>query len=271
MLDAGDAADLLDLVREEEGAGHDAAAGRRASARCSTSTAARSTRSARCPRSSPRRSRGARTRVDGLAALFRAYTARKRALGLLDLDDLLLYWRALALHETVAPLLAARFDHVLVDEYQDVNGLQADVVDALAREHRELTCVGDDLQAIYGFRAASAAHMLAFRERHRRRRAGDAGAELPLHGADPARRERRRATTPRTPYPRTLRATTPDGEPPELVWCDDEARQADAVADRVLARARGRRRAAAPGRADARVAPLDAAGARADAPRASRS
>ncbi len=57
------------------------------------------------------------------------------------------------------------FDHVLVDEYQDVNGLQVEIVEALRTRNRGLTVVGDDLQAIYGFRAASAEHILDFRVR----------------------------------------------------------------------------------------------------------
>src|SRR5947208_7063172 len=97
-----------------------------------------------------------------MGALFKAYTARKRALGVLDLDDLLLYWRALAADEASGPALGEAFDHLLIDEYQDVNGLQVDIVRALRRVHRDVTAVGDDLQAIYGWRAASAEHLLRF-------------------------------------------------------------------------------------------------------------
>src|SRR5665648_360367 len=62
-------------------------------------------------------------------------------------------------------LLAAGFDHVLVDEYQDVNELQVEVVAALAGHGATVTAVGDDFQAIYGFRSASADHLLGFTER----------------------------------------------------------------------------------------------------------
>jgi DNA helicase-2/ATP-dependent DNA helicase PcrA len=101
---------------------------------------------------------------ESISALFKAYTARKRALGVADLDDLLLFWRALARDEVIGPKLAAAFDHVLVDEYQDVNGLQVDLVRALADHGPAITAVGDDFQAIYGFRSASADHILAFPE-----------------------------------------------------------------------------------------------------------
>ena len=66
--------------------------------------------------------------VEAIAMLFKAYTARKRALGALDLDDLLLYWRALAGDEVIGPSIGGGFDHVLIDEYQDVNGLQVEIV-----------------------------------------------------------------------------------------------------------------------------------------------
>ena len=97
--------------------------------------------------------------LEAIAELFQAFIARKRAGGLLDFDDLLLYWRALLGHEELGPHLAGMFDHVLVDEYQDVNTLQVDIVRALRPEGRGLTVVGDDAQAIYGFRGADARHL----------------------------------------------------------------------------------------------------------------
>jgi DNA helicase-2/ATP-dependent DNA helicase PcrA len=97
--------------------------------------------------------------VDAIASLFRAFGTRKRKAGLLDFDDLLLLWRALLQHDTFGPDLADRFDYVLVDEYQDVNALQVDIVQALAPEGRGLTVVGDEAQAIYGFRGADARHL----------------------------------------------------------------------------------------------------------------
>ena len=100
--------------------------------------------------------------VEDIATLFKTYTARKRSLGVLDLDDLLLYWRALTADEVIGPAIDSAFDHVLVDEYQDVNGLQVDIVRGLRRQSHEVTAVGDDLQAIYGWRSASAEHLLEF-------------------------------------------------------------------------------------------------------------
>jgi superfamily I DNA/RNA helicase len=130
-------------------------------ARSSTSTRARSTPkplSAVISASFP----WCEEHVAAIAELFKAYGARKRALGVLDLDDLLLNWRALVIDDVVGPVIADAFDHLLIDEYQDVNGLQVEIVRALRRHRREVTAVGDDFQAIYGWRAASAEHILQF-------------------------------------------------------------------------------------------------------------
>ena len=85
----------------------------------------------------------------------------------MDFDDLLLNWKILlAEREPVRRALAARFRHVLVDEYQDTNRLQGDVVDLVAAEHRNLCVVGDDAQSIYSFRGAHFANILEFEKRY---------------------------------------------------------------------------------------------------------
>jgi DNA helicase II / ATP-dependent DNA helicase PcrA len=94
-----------------------------------------------------------------LADLFRAYGAVKRARHFLDFDDLLLLWQAALADPTAGPVLRGMFDAVLVDEYQDVNALQASIVRLLQPDGKQLTCVGDDAQAIYGFRGADPAHL----------------------------------------------------------------------------------------------------------------
>src|SRR3954452_22084284 len=133
VLDAGDAADLLDLLREE--AGH-AAARTRFPCKGTLLDIYSRTVNAQRPLSEvvAEHFPWCEEHRDAISALLKAYTARKRALGVIDLDDLLLFWRALARDEVVGATLAASFDHVLVDEYQDVNGLQVDLVRALA-EH----------------------------------------------------------------------------------------------------------------------------------------
>jgi DNA helicase II / ATP-dependent DNA helicase PcrA len=100
-----------------------------------------------------------------LSNLFRGYTAHKRQHGLVDFDDLLLLWRAALADTAAGPALRGLFDAVLVDEYQDVNAVQADIVRLLSPDGQNLTCVGDDAQAIYAFRGADPGHL--------RRLAGD--------------------------------------------------------------------------------------------------
>ena len=79
----------------------------------------------------------------------------------MDFDDLLLLWRAALADEAAGPALRGLFGAVLVDEYQDVNAVQADIVRLLRPDGQGLTCVGDDAQAIYGFRGADPAHLRA--------------------------------------------------------------------------------------------------------------
>src|ERR1700730_9615331 len=102
---------------------------------------------------------------DGIRAIFEAYTVRKREQHVLDYDDLLVCWRALATVPGGAELLARLWDYVLVDEYQDTNTLQADILAALRPDGTGLTVVGDDAQAIYAFRAATSRNILDFPDR----------------------------------------------------------------------------------------------------------
>jgi DNA helicase-2/ATP-dependent DNA helicase PcrA len=170
-----------------------------------------------------------------IAGLFRAYTVRKRELNALDLDDLLLYWHAALGDERLGSTIAARYEHVLVDEYQDVNALQVEIVRALCREHENVTVVGDDMQAIYGFRAADPAHILDFPslypeatviklERNYRSPQPllDAGNEVAIHAS--------------RSFARRLTAERGGDARPALIFCLDEQRQASEVCERVLAR-----------------------------------
>src|SRR6266404_801379 len=79
-----------------------------------------------------------------------------------DYDDLLLYWAEMMAQPSIAVDIASRFDHVLVDEYQDTNRLQASILLALKPNGRGLTVVGDDAQSIYSFRAATVRNILDF-------------------------------------------------------------------------------------------------------------
>ena len=99
---------------------------------------------------------------DELTQLFRAYVQAKHTQQLLDYDDLLLYWHLLTQEASVAGQLGERFEHVLVDEYQDTNTLQAEILLAMKPDGAGLCVVGDDAQAIYSFRAAAVENILEF-------------------------------------------------------------------------------------------------------------
>ena len=233
VLDPGDAADLLDLIREEHG--H-----------------AQSKR--RFPKKSTLLDVYSRTvnfqrqlsdvvaeafpwceeHVESMAMLFKAYTTRKRSLGVLDLDDLLLYWRALAADEVIGAAMQDGIDHLLIDEYQDVNGLQVDIVRSLRRTCPELTAVGDDLQAIYGWRSASAEHILGFPDQfpgttvvtlERNYRSSQPILDTANAVGEQASRS----------FRKRLHTESRDGRRPELLFIRDEAAQAGEVCERVLA------------------------------------
>ena len=99
---------------------------------------------------------------DALTTLCREYVDAKLAQQLLDYDDLLLYWQLMMAEPDVAAGIGARFDHVLVDEYQDTNRLQAGILAALRPDGTGVTVVGDDAQAIYSFRAATVENIREF-------------------------------------------------------------------------------------------------------------
>ena len=125
-----------------------------------------------------------------LRALFAAYVEAKQAQNVLDYDDLLLYWAQMSAEPALASEMSARFDHVLVDEYQDTNRLQASILSGLKPDGRGLTVVGDDAQSIYSFRAADVRNILDFPQAILAARGNrHARPQLPLDPADPRRRQ----------------------------------------------------------------------------------
>lgn len=99
---------------------------------------------------------------DELKRLFRAYVEAKQAQQVLDYDDLLLYWAQMVAEPELGAEIGGLFDHVLVDEYQDTNHLQAAILLAMKPDGRGLTVVGDDAQSIYAFRGATVRNILDF-------------------------------------------------------------------------------------------------------------
>ncbi len=167
-----------------------------------------------------------------LAELFRGYVAHKRGHGLVDFDDLLLLWRAALADAAAGPALRGLFDAVLVDEYQDVNAVQADIVRLLRPDGEGLTCVGDDAQAIYGFRGADPAHL--------RRLNADFPGLTVVRLARNYRSRQAVLTLANVVRPQSpgleleLAASRPAGPAPALVRCYDEATQAREICARVL-------------------------------------
>ncbi len=227
VLDPSEATDLMDLMRAEHGLAGSSERFPRAGtlvdiySRCvNRGEPLRDVVPAEFPWCAPH--------LASIGPLFRAYTARKRESSVVDFDDLLLFWRALLAAEGTT----RSFDHVLVDEYQDVNALQVDIVRLLAPDGRGLTIVGDEAQSIYGFRGADSrllretiaslpdATIIRLEENFRSRqpildvanevRPREGGADL------------------------SLRSTRGDGPAPRLVHCHDAAGEARAIVTAIL-------------------------------------
>ncbi|MDT4967931.1 MAG: ATP-dependent helicase UvrD/PcrA [Acidobacteriota bacterium] len=163
------------------------------------------------------------------------YMERKRERNVMDYDDLLLNWKRLLLEKPeIANLYADQFQHILVDEYQDTNKLQAEIVDLLAVKHRNVMVVGDDAQSIYAWRGAEFTNIYEFPTRYPE--------------AKVFRLEINYRSTPeilalanvsiasnRKQFPKTLRAARESkGMPPALVPCRDAEQQAAFIASRIL-------------------------------------
>jgi len=174
-----------------------------------------------------------KSEADDLKRLFAEYVDRKEASHVLDYDDLLLFWRGMLTDDTLGRLIRDRFDAVLVDEYQDTNSLQADIVASLRPGGRGLTVVGDDAQAIYGFRAATVRNILDFPDRFPgttvltlERNYRSTAPVLDATNAIIAEASER--------YDKSLWTGRQGGARPVLVTCRDEREQTSFVIDRIL-------------------------------------
>ncbi len=171
---------------------------------------------------------------EGFAKVFADYTARKIDRNLVDYDDLLLFWALLV--ESNGPLadrISGMYDHILVDEYQDTNHLQARILRGMCRAHRNLTVVGDDAQSIYSFRGATIRNILDFPAQY------EGTVIVPLE-------ENYRSTQPildvtntlisraEERYTKNLFTKRTGGEKPWLVTAHDESFQTRFVVDRIL-------------------------------------
>ena len=185
-------------------------------------------------------SRGALPAKSQLRELFGAYVEAKQRQGVFDYDDLLLYWSHMMAESRLASEIGGRFTHVLVDEYQDTNRLQATILLRLKPDGRGLTAVGDDAQAIYSFRGANVRNILDYPgeftpparvitlERNYRSTQSILDATNGVIGLAADR------------FTKDLWSERRSDERPRLVTVADEAEQARYVADQVLERRRQR-------------------------------
>jgi DNA helicase-2/ATP-dependent DNA helicase PcrA len=163
------------------------------------------------------------------------YMERKRERNVMDYDDLLLNWKRLLMEKPeIASIYADQFQHILVDEYQDTNKLQAEIIDLLAVKHRNVMVVGDDAQSIFAWRGAEFTNIYEFPQRYPEARV--------------YRLETNYRSTPeilalanvsiasnRKQFPKVLRAARGSkGLSPALVPCRDADQQAAFTAARIL-------------------------------------
>jgi DNA helicase II / ATP-dependent DNA helicase PcrA len=233
VLDRSDAEDLMGFIRAELGLG----GGRTRFPQKGTCLEIHS----RCvdtatplaevlPRSFP----WCRDHAEALGRLFAEYDARKARQAVLDYDDLLLFFRGLLVDPHEGPRVRERFEKVLVDEYQDTNAVQAEIVRLLRPDGSGLTVVGDDAQAVYGFRGATVRNILdfpaVFEDRARvvtlERNHRSTGALVEATNAVIAEAAER--------HVKELVSTRELGLRPSFVTCADEAAQTEHVVSSVL-------------------------------------
>src|ERR1700690_2922606 len=166
VLDRADAADLMDVIRPEQGLSSKDKRFPREDAclaiysyRINTRLSLKQTLEEQFP--------WVAEWEQDLTRLYREYVGRKQKNNVLDFDDLLLYWHAMMKNPALAQNLSNNFDHVLVDEYQDTSALQGEIIHALKPDGSGVTVVGDDAQAIYSFRAAAVENILGFADRYK--------------------------------------------------------------------------------------------------------
>jgi DNA helicase-2/ATP-dependent DNA helicase PcrA len=168
-----------------------------------------------------------------LKVIFKEYTTLKQQRNILDYDDLLQYWFYLLQDKTAASIIGKRFEHILVDEYQDVNNLQADILRLMRQENKNIMAVGDDAQSIYSFRAASVKNMLDFPTVYQGTRIvmleQNYRSDAPI-----LETTNRLIASARNRFSKKLFTSKQGGEVPRLITCSDEENEAEEIIKRVL-------------------------------------
>ncbi len=172
--------------------------------------------------------------VEDFGKVFADYTDRKQQRNLVDYDDLLLFW---ALMVEASPELATKiaglYDHILVDEYQDTNILQARILRGMCRTHSNISVVGDDAQSIYSFRGANFRNILGFPKQFENTRI--VTLEQNYRSTPPILEATNTLISRATErFTKNLWTERTGGEPPWLVAAHDEQQQTQFVVDRIL-------------------------------------
>ncbi len=170
---------------------------------------------------------------EAIKEVFDLYARRKREQRLLDYDDLLLFWSALCTTPGVGDSVADRFDHILVDEYQDTNAVQAEILRGMRKRSDHIMVVGDDAQSIYAFRAATVRNILDFPKHFPGTRIvtleeNYRSTEPILSASNAVMAEARER------YTKELWSKRRSQQKPVLTTCLDEAQQCHVVCDRIL-------------------------------------
>ena len=170
-----------------------------------------------------------------LGELFNGYTTTKEQQRVLDFDDLLLFWNALAENPDGGQMLRQQFQKIMVDEYQDTNILQAQILKNICPDGKGLTAVGDDAQSIYSFRAATVRNILDFPNEY------PGTVLIPLEQNYRTTQKILDATNAviaeaEERHSKELWSSRGDGSLPVLVTCSDEDAQTTYVIDQILDR-----------------------------------
>jgi len=171
--------------------------------------------------------------LDDIRAVLSRYREKKRETNAMDFDDLLYYWKKLLLeHPDLRLRYGEQFHHILVDEYQDTNRIQAEIVDLLAERHGNIMVVGDDSQSIYSFRGANFANILSFPERYPATKIfkleiNYRSTPQILHLANVS------IANNRNQFPKVLQTVRAEGSVPSLIPLFDVMEQASFIADKV--------------------------------------
>jgi DNA helicase II / ATP-dependent DNA helicase PcrA len=171
--------------------------------------------------------------IEGIRPIFQQYVQRKREQNVFDYDDLLLFWNALCSTPGVGDAIGDRFEHVLVDEYQDTNSVQGRVLQGMRKHNQNIMVVGDDAQSIYSFRAATVRNILDFPKQFPGARVvtleQNYRSTEPILAASNAVMEYAKER-----YTKNLWSQRASGRKPALVTCMDEAEQSVEVCKRIL-------------------------------------